>query len=269
MRLFDDLMGGQASWLLPAALVALVGGLWLTRRAPRTDRTRAALLLWGGWLIVTAAVFSYSQGVIHTYYAVALAPAIAALAAIGVHLLWQHRERIGARLVAAGVVAVTGLWSYVLLDRTPSWEPWLGVLVLAASAVTVAALLASAAVRGRPREAAGLVALVAAVIATLSRPGRLHRPDDDDAHTAARSRPPGRAPTPPAAVRRSRPAPARRSDREHVRRRCGAERRTPSGSAPASSEALRRAARTPCAVAAWADSQASLGRARRWRRRSA
>ncbi|MGO9822723.1 MAG: ArnT family glycosyltransferase, partial [Solirubrobacteraceae bacterium] len=83
VRLFDDLMGGQASWLLPAALLALAVGLWSTRRAPRTDRTRAALLLWGGWLVVSGLVFSLSTGVIHTYYTVALAPAIAALVAIG------------------------------------------------------------------------------------------------------------------------------------------------------------------------------------------
>ena len=28
LRLFNDLMGGQASWLLPAALIALLAGLW-------------------------------------------------------------------------------------------------------------------------------------------------------------------------------------------------------------------------------------------------
>ena len=61
LRLFNDLMGGQASWLLPAALLSLLGGLWARRRAPRTDRTRAALLLSGGWLIVTALVFSFGQ----------------------------------------------------------------------------------------------------------------------------------------------------------------------------------------------------------------
>ena len=83
LRLFNDLMGGQASWLLPAALLALAIGLWSCRHAPRTDRVRAALLLWGGWLVVTAIVFSFGQGVIHTYYTVALAPAIAALVAIG------------------------------------------------------------------------------------------------------------------------------------------------------------------------------------------
>ncbi|GAA3435349.1 hypothetical protein GCM10018954_049550 [Kutzneria kofuensis] len=45
--------GTEISWLLPAALIALVAGLWFTRSAPRTDQTRAALLLWGGWLLVT------------------------------------------------------------------------------------------------------------------------------------------------------------------------------------------------------------------------
>ena len=124
LRLFNDLMGGQASWLLPAALLALIAGLWATRSAPRTDRTRAALLLWGGWLLVTAAVFSYSQGIIHTYYAVALAPPIAALVAIGGWQLWQRRGALRARVVAAVAVAVTGGWSYLLLERTPSWQPW-------------------------------------------------------------------------------------------------------------------------------------------------
>ena len=62
LRLFNSLMGGQASWLLPAALLALVAGLVAARRAPRTDRTRAALLLWGGWLIVTGLVFSLRAG---------------------------------------------------------------------------------------------------------------------------------------------------------------------------------------------------------------
>ena len=72
-------------------VVAAAGGAARTRRpdwpggwrAPRTDRTRAALLLWGGWLVVSGLVFSLSGGVIHTYYTVALAPAIAALVAIG------------------------------------------------------------------------------------------------------------------------------------------------------------------------------------------
>ena len=83
-RMFGTSMGTEASWLLPAALIGLVAALWLTRKAARTDRVRASLLLWGGWLLVTAVVFSFMDGTIHPYYTVALAPAIAALVGISV-----------------------------------------------------------------------------------------------------------------------------------------------------------------------------------------
>jgi uncharacterized membrane protein len=71
-RLFTGSFATQAGWLLPAALLLLVVGLWLTRRAPRTDLVWAGLLLWGGWVLVTALVFSYMNGIIHQYYTVAL-----------------------------------------------------------------------------------------------------------------------------------------------------------------------------------------------------
>ena len=169
LRLFNDLLGGQASWLLPAALVALAGGLWATRRAPRTDRTRAALIVWGGWLLVTAAVFSYSQGVIHTYYAVALAPAIGALVAIGAVHAWRHRGDLRVRALASAVIGVTGAWSYVLLDRTPAFEPWLRPVVLVATAVAAAGWLAAPALRRAGRRAT-IAALAATAVAGLAGP---------------------------------------------------------------------------------------------------
>ncbi|SBT67069.1 Dolichyl-phosphate-mannose-protein mannosyltransferase [Micromonospora sediminicola] len=89
LRMFDTEVGGQISWLLPAALILLVAGLWLAGRAPRTDRTRAGLLLWGGWLLVTGLIFSFMSGIFHAYYTVALAPAIGGIVGIGVTLLWR------------------------------------------------------------------------------------------------------------------------------------------------------------------------------------
>ena len=141
-RLFNDLMGGQASWLLPAALLALVAGVAWRGRAGRTDRTRAALLLWGGWLLVTGAVFSFGGGVIHTYYTVALAPAIAALVGIGGVLLWQHRDRLIARLVGAAAIVGTAVWAFALLDRTPTYVPWLRFVVLVVGLASAALLVA-------------------------------------------------------------------------------------------------------------------------------
>ena len=67
-------VGLEISWLLPAALIALVAWLVVSRRAPRTDRLRAADVLWGGWTLVTGLVFSFMSGTIHPYYTVALAP---------------------------------------------------------------------------------------------------------------------------------------------------------------------------------------------------
>ncbi|HET6873885.1 MAG TPA: glycosyltransferase family 39 protein, partial [Acidimicrobiales bacterium] len=100
-RLFGAEMGTQVSWLLPAALIFLAAGLIVTRRAPRTNRTRAGLLLWGAWLIVGGLTISLSQGIIHPYYTVALAPAIGGLVGCGAALMWANRERWVARSIMA------------------------------------------------------------------------------------------------------------------------------------------------------------------------
>jgi len=140
-RMFGLAFGTEVSWLLPAALIALGAGLWFTRRTRRTDRTRAALLLWGGWLLVTGLVFSLMSGIVHPYYAVALAPAIGALAGIGGVQLWRGRANRPAAVAMAAMVAVTAVWSVILLQRTDSWLPWLRWTILAVG-IAVAAVIA-------------------------------------------------------------------------------------------------------------------------------
>jgi 4-amino-4-deoxy-L-arabinose transferase-like glycosyltransferase len=148
-RMFGQSMGTEVSWLLPAALIGLVTVLWLTRKATRTDQVRASLLLWGGWLLVTAAVFSFMDGTIHPYYTVALAPAVAALVGISVSELWRVRDRLWPRLVLATMSAATGVWAFFLLDRTPDWLPALRWVVLVGSVVVASMLAAGAHRRGR------------------------------------------------------------------------------------------------------------------------
>jgi 4-amino-4-deoxy-L-arabinose transferase-like glycosyltransferase len=168
-RLFNDEMGGQASWLIPAALVALVAGLVWRGRAPRTDRTRAALVLWGGWLLVTGAVFSFSTGIIHTYYTVALAPAIAALVGIGGALFWQQRHHLVTRILGAVTIVGTAVWAYELLERTPTYLPWLRPLVLATGIVSGIALVAAPAVPRLTRHVT-VAAIGLGLVAALSGP---------------------------------------------------------------------------------------------------
>ncbi len=142
LRMFGDSFGTQISWLLPAALIGLAAGLWWRRAAPRTDRVRAALLLWGGWLLVTAGVFSLMSGIVHAYYSIALAPAVAATVAVSGRELWRHRDGLAARIVLALMVAATAVWSWVLLDRDAGWHPELRVVLVLLAVIAVAALLA-------------------------------------------------------------------------------------------------------------------------------
>jgi 4-amino-4-deoxy-L-arabinose transferase-like glycosyltransferase len=129
-RLFGDLGGGQVAWLLPAALVLSVATLWITRCAGRTDRARAGILLWGGWLLVTAVVFMWMRGIYHDYYLVAVAPAIGGLVGIGGHALWTRRDRRWVIVVLAGTIGASAWWSSALLGRATDWYPWLADLEL-------------------------------------------------------------------------------------------------------------------------------------------
>jgi 4-amino-4-deoxy-L-arabinose transferase-like glycosyltransferase len=140
-RLFGAEMGGQVSWLIPAALVALAALLWLSRRSPRTDRTRSAAILWGGWLVLTGLVFSYMSGIIHPYYTVALGPAVGALTGIGAAALWRDRHTVFARVAMMAMLAVTAGWAWVLLGRSPGWYPWLRVAIVAAALGSAAVIL--------------------------------------------------------------------------------------------------------------------------------
>ncbi|MEU3744806.1 MULTISPECIES: ArnT family glycosyltransferase [Streptomyces] len=140
-RMFNDAVGGQISWLLPAALILLVAGLVVTWRAPRTDTARSAFLVWGGSLLITLAVFSFMAGIFHEYYTVALAPYLAALVGMGAAVLWEERTRWLASAALAVTVAVTAWWGWTLLGRTPDWLPWLRWAVLVAGAVAVLGLL--------------------------------------------------------------------------------------------------------------------------------
>jgi 4-amino-4-deoxy-L-arabinose transferase-like glycosyltransferase len=159
-RLFGTDMGTQISWLLPSALLLLVVGFWFTRKAVRTDRSRAALVVWGGWLLVTGLVFSYAKGIIHPYYTVALAPAIGGVIGIGATLLWHRRDRLSATVLLGMSVLLAAGWQFVLLDRTASWLPWLRYAILMFGVATALLLVVVSRMARRVGLAIAAVALV-------------------------------------------------------------------------------------------------------------
>jgi 4-amino-4-deoxy-L-arabinose transferase-like glycosyltransferase len=161
-RLFGSEMAGGVAWLIPAAALALIAGLWFTRRAPRTDPSRAALVLWGGWFAVTALVFSYMGGIIHPYYTVALAPAIAALSGMGAAQLWRRDDPVSAGILAGGV-ALTALTAYLLLSREVNWLPWLGPALLYFGVAAAGLVLFAGHFPAVARRGAAVFALVVAL----------------------------------------------------------------------------------------------------------
>ncbi|MEK6311095.1 MAG: glycosyltransferase family 39 protein [Curtobacterium sp.] len=157
-RLFSSEMGLEISWLLPAALLALVLGLVVVGRRHLGDPVRVGLVLWGGWLLVTGLVFSYMSGTIHPYYTVALAPAIAGLVGTGGALLWSVRDRVIGRLGLAGMIGITAYWGFCLLDENPTWLPWLRWVVLVGGLLSTAAILVGSLPTLRKLVAAGVLA---------------------------------------------------------------------------------------------------------------
>ncbi|MEF9905193.1 glycosyltransferase family 39 protein [Streptomyces sp. P9-A2] len=162
-RMFGSSVGGQISWLLPAALILLIAGLVLTRKAGRTDPARGSFLVWGGSLLVTLVVFSYMAGIFHEYYTVAIAPYLAALVGMGSAALWEKRRSVAASLGLATAATATAAWEYVLLDRTPDYLPWLKWPVLVGGLVAALGLVFVGRLGHRPALAVAGLALVAAL----------------------------------------------------------------------------------------------------------
>ena len=179
-RMFSSSIGGQISWLIPSALVLLGVGLWLRGRAPRTDLRRAAYVVWGGWLLVTAVTFSFMAGIFHEYYTVALAPAVAALVGMGAAEAWEHRRRPVGSVTLAVATAAAATWSFILLSRT-DWSSVLRVGVLALGLASAFLLLA---ITQLHRRAVPLV-VAGAIVAALAGPAAYSIDTVRTAHTGS------------------------------------------------------------------------------------
>jgi 4-amino-4-deoxy-L-arabinose transferase-like glycosyltransferase len=167
LRIFGVGLGGQAGWLVPLALIGMLG-LGLVLRGRSGDRRLAGLFVLGGWFLVELLALDFSAGIVHPYYSSALGPGLAAMAGGGAlaisSLLRSERTRtaLGGYLLAVAAVAGTLAAQLVLIAREgdPLW--WRVPLVVAC----VVAVIAIAAVRPRAGWALG-VAVGALLVAPM------------------------------------------------------------------------------------------------------
>lgn len=165
-RMFHFLIGGQISWLLPAALVLTIAALVLLRKAPRADVQRACVVAFGAWLFVVWVLFDAMEGkggIFSPYYSVALAPAIAAQVGIGAVLLWEFREKRWVRILSVSVLLGTAAWAVALLGRETGFVPWLRWVIPVLAVVAVAVLCT-----GRSRTVGLSLSAVAALAGPLA-----------------------------------------------------------------------------------------------------
>ena len=176
LRLFDTQLGGQASWLLP---LGLIGGLavlafsYMRAGRPRglrlfhsrPDAPAQQVVLWGTWMLTVAGFFSVA-GFFHPYYLIMLAPAVAALAGIGITTLGSAAR--GSRwlgwLFPVAVLATAGTQVY-LLRPYPQWNYWLSPLVIGLSTI---ASISTIVARLRPSSRVSRPALTAAMVLSLT-----------------------------------------------------------------------------------------------------
>jgi 4-amino-4-deoxy-L-arabinose transferase-like glycosyltransferase len=130
-RLFGDDLAGQWSWLFPLLVVGVIAAIWVNRKRLRDARGQY-LLLFGGWFVTNALVFSFAQGIFHTYYLVLLGPPVAALLGAGISSLWSAftSGRWAVRLLLPLALLLTAAWQLHVLQIYPQWAATLAPLLI-------------------------------------------------------------------------------------------------------------------------------------------
>ena len=186
LRLLNRELGGQIGWLLPLALIGLIvtaaeiGRPSPPERGRRRQRTAPfrlslrdpqaqGLLFWGTWLISLGLLYSVSS-YFHPYNTIMLAPAICALAAIGLGTLWRifQRGRDGQWLLPATLVLTAAIQTVVFME-SPDWNRWLlaPMLLGALGAAASLTLLRGQGSRGLSTTLSGGLAVVVVGAAAL------------------------------------------------------------------------------------------------------
>lgn len=150
--------------------MVVVAGIILLWKRPRADLLRGGIVIWGGWLVVTAGVFSFMQGTFHEYYTVALTPAIGALTGLGVALVVMNWQTGWVRILSAITIAVTGIWAAAIVWQAGGAWVALAVIVAVCGLLAAAGILLHGTVSARGARSVARATIATAAVAVLAAP---------------------------------------------------------------------------------------------------
>jgi 4-amino-4-deoxy-L-arabinose transferase-like glycosyltransferase len=166
LRLASPHLAAQMGWFFPLALLGGIAAWSRTRPLWPLGREHLSLGLWAGWALCYGIVFSAAGGLFHAYYLVVMAPALAALAGIGMVSLWSLYVAGGARsLLFPAALLATALWqSWIVAGYLAGYlaigKNWLIPALIGATGLATAGLITRDPRRGRSAVVSAGVALL-------------------------------------------------------------------------------------------------------------
>lgn len=140
-RLLNANYNQEATWLLFAALLAVVVLAILWTKHLRTAPVRALTMVSGLWLLTSFFLLCFMGDQIHTYYTAALAPPLALVLGIAFGSLISAWDSLKLRLMGAAIALTAVLSSWLILGGTMGWPEWLPTVVLGMGIASISALL--------------------------------------------------------------------------------------------------------------------------------
>jgi 4-amino-4-deoxy-L-arabinose transferase-like glycosyltransferase len=154
LRLFEQKLADQGSWMLPFALLGLIAFAALaftdTRKAMNTpegadERVRrdprvALLIVFGGWLLLELAILDFSKGIVHPYYISAVAPGAAAMIAAGCVAFARFARERDWRVVLLALAVVATVVVQVSILHYQRYMHWFVPVLIVGALIGLAAI---------------------------------------------------------------------------------------------------------------------------------
>jgi 4-amino-4-deoxy-L-arabinose transferase-like glycosyltransferase len=154
LRLADGQLAAQAGWLFPFAVAALiVGARQIPFRRP-LNAMHLNLLFWCCWILTYVGVYSYLGGIMHFYYLATMAPALAALAGIGIAgFSTDNCQRSPYAGLLPATLLVTAAWQIYIqvsalgwpliavVKQPVEWLNWLHGVLIGGTMIAAAVLI--------------------------------------------------------------------------------------------------------------------------------